>query len=183
MGEDAALRERGADMKKSVQALLLLMTGSSVAIATPASAITQSAQVKVTVVKPLSLTALQDMDFGTITLNGGTWSSAAVTMTRAGVFTCSNANLVCSGAPKVARYKVTGTNKQVVLISVPNVTLTNSLDPTQKLTLVPDTQSSLTLTSSGEPGMTFDIGGTLTFSSTTADGTYAGTMNVTVDYQ
>ena len=43
--------------------------------------------------------------------------------------------------------------------------------------------ASVTLTSSGEPGINLDIGGSITLSSATADGTYTGTMNVTVDYQ
>lgn len=166
-----------------IRPLLLLLAASGAFLAAPAQAITQSAAVKVTVVKPLTLTALQDMDLGTITLNGGAWSTATVGISRGGVFSCASTNLVCTGAPQVARYKVTGTNKQVVTISIPNVTLTNQTDPTQKLTLVADTPSSITLTSSGEPGNTWDVGGSITLSSTTADGTYSGTMNVTVDYQ
>jgi hypothetical protein len=163
--------------------MITLLAASAAAFASPAGAITQSTNVNVTVVKPLSLTALQSMDLGTLTLNGGTWTSAAVGISKAGVFSCNNTNVICSGAPQVARYKVTGANKQVVLISVPNVTLTNQNDSTQKLTLVADAPASITLTSSGEPGVNFDIGGSITLSSSTADGTYTGTMNVTVDYQ
>jgi hypothetical protein len=165
------------------RSLMIFIAAATASVATPAQAITQSTTVNVTVVKPLSLTAVQSMDLGTITLNGGTWTTATVGISKAGVFTCANTYVICSGAPHVARYKVTGTNKQVVLISVPNVTLTNQNDSTQKLTLVADTPSSVTLTSSGEPGITWDIGGSITLSSTTADGTYTGTMNVTVDYQ
>ena len=88
-----------------------------------------------------------------------------------------------SGATATARYKVTGTNKQVITVSVPDTILTNQSDPTRTLTMVADTPTSITLTSSGEPGITWDIGGAITLSSTTADGTYTGTMNVTVDYQ
>lgn len=167
----------------NVRRSMIILFAASAAIASPAEAITQSTSVNVTVVKPLSLTALQSMDLGTVTLNGGTWTSASVGISRAGVFSCANTNVICSGAPQVARYKVTGTNKQVVLISVPNVTLTNQADATQKLTLVADAPASVTLTSSGEPGVNFDIGGSITLSSATADGTYTGTMNVTVDYQ
>jgi hypothetical protein len=163
--------------------MMLILAGTGVAIASPAPAVTQSASVNVSVVRPLSLTSLQNMDLGTITLNGGTWTTATIGISRAGVFSCANTYVLCSGAPKVARFKVTGTNKQVVLISIPNVTLTNQVDPTKTLTLVADTQPSVTLTSSGEPGVTWDIGGSITLSSTTADGTYSGTMNVTVDYQ
>ena len=162
---------------------MLLLGVAGVTFSAPAEAVTQSATVKVSVVKPLTLTALQNLDLGTITLAGGTWSNVAVGVSRAGVLSCSNANVVCSGATQVARYKVTGTNRQVVTISVPNTTLTNQSDPTKTLTMVADTPGSVTLTSSGEPGITWDIGGSITLSSATADGTYTGTMNVTVDYQ
>ena len=69
----------------------------------PGHAATQVAQVNANVVKPLILTWLQDLDLGTITLSPGTWSGATVSITRAGVFSCSNANLTCTGATQVAR--------------------------------------------------------------------------------
>ena len=162
--------------------LLLLAGAGAATFAAPGQAVTQTANVKVSVVKPLSLTALQDMDLGTITLNGGTWASATVGISRTGVMTCGS-NVICSGAPQVARFKVTGTNKMVVLISAPPVTLTNQSDPTKTLTMTVDNPGSITLTSSGQPGTDFDVGGSITLSSATADGTYSGTMNVTVDYQ
>lgn len=152
-------------------------------LAAPAQAVTQSATVKVQVVKPLTLTALQNLDLGTLTLNGGTWSNTTVGISRAGVLSCGSANVVCSGATQVARFKVTGANKQVVLISAPNVTLTNQLDSNQTLTMTVDAPPNVTLTSSGEPGVSFDVGGSLVLSSTAVEGTYTGTMNITVDYQ
>jgi hypothetical protein len=163
--------------------LSLVLVLASVAYSAPCAAVTQSATVKVTVVKPLTLTALQNLDLGTITLAGGAWSNVTVGVSKEGVLSCANANVVCSGATATARYKVTGTNKQVVTVSVPNTILTNQSDPTKTLTMVADTPTSITLTSSGEPGITWDIGGSIVLSSTTADGTYSGTMNVTVDYQ
>lgn len=170
-------------MTSHARRLLLLFCTCSATIGAPAAAVTQSSTVKVTVVKPLTLTALQNLDLGTIMLNGGTWSGVTVGISRTGVLNCANANIVCSGARQVARYKVTGTNKSVVLISAPNVTLTNQIDPTQILTMVVDAPASVTLTSSGEPGVNFDVGGSITLSSSAADGDYVGTMNVTVDYQ
>jgi hypothetical protein len=163
--------------------LLLLFAAWSAGFAAPAQAVTQSATVKVTVVKPLTLTALQNLDLGTITLNSGTWSNVTVGLSRTGVLTCPAGNVVCTGAPVVAQFKVTGTNNQVVTISAPNVTLTNQSAPTQTLTMVLDSPASVTLTSSGQPGVNFNVGGSVTLSSSTADGTYTGTMNVTVDYQ
>jgi mannose/fructose/N-acetylgalactosamine-specific phosphotransferase system component IIC len=152
-------------------------------LSTPAQAITQSATVQVNINRPLTLTALQNLNLGTLTLAGGTWSNVTVGISRTGVLTCSNTNVVCSGTTATARYKVTGTNKQVVTIAVPNVTLTNQIDTTKTLTMVADAPSSVSLTSSGMPGIDFDIGGSIILNSATADGTYTGTMNVTVDYQ
>jgi spore coat protein U-like protein len=70
----------------------------------------------------------------------------------------------------------------VVQISAPSVTLINQSDPTKTLTLTVDRPSTVTLTSSGIPGVDFSLGGSISLSSTTSDGTYAGTINVTVDY-
>jgi hypothetical protein len=61
--------------------------------------------------------------------------------------------------------------------------MVNQADPTQTLTLAVDNPGQVTLTSSGEPGVTFGIGGSVTLSSTTPTGNYSGTFNVTVDYQ
>ena len=163
--------------------MLPLLAASAAALATPAQAVTQSATVKVNVVKPLTLTALQNMDLGTLTLAGGTWSNVTVGISQSGVLSCGNANVVCSGSTAVARFNVTGTNKQVVLISAPSITLTNQSDSTKTLTMTFDAPASVTMTSSGAPGIDFDIGGSVVLSSTTADGLYSGTMNVTVDYQ
>ena len=160
--------------------LILILLGSLKAA--PAAAVTQNALVTASVSKPLTLTSLQNLDLGTITLGLGIWSTATVGIARTGVFTC-NSNLICTGAPLVARYNVTGGNKSVVLITAPNVTLVNQSDPTQTLTLVVDNPGQVTLTSSGAPGSNFDLGGSVTLSSTTATGTYTGTFQVTVDYQ
>jgi hypothetical protein len=158
---------------------MLLLGG---AIASPTAAVTQSASVNANVIKPLTLTAQQNLDLGTITLTPGTWSGATASISRTGVVSCST-NLICTGAPQVARFKVTGTNKSVVLITAPNVTLVNQNDTTQTLTLRMDNPGQVTLTSSGEPGNTFDLGGSIALSSTTVAGVYSGTIRVTVDYQ
>jgi hypothetical protein len=161
---------------------LLLLAAVACAIAAPAAAVTQNATVSANVVRPLTLVSQQNLDLGTITLSLGTWSAATVGISRAGVFSCS-AKVTCTGAPQVAKYKVTGSNKMVVKITAPDVTMVNQADPTQTLTLAVDNPGQVTLTSSGEPGVTFGIGGSVTLSSTTPTGNYSGTFNVTVDYQ
>ena len=163
-------------------ALPLLLLPLVAAVPAPAAAVTQTATVNANVIRPLTLTSLQDLDLGIMTLKLGSWSGATVGISKAGVFTC-NANVVCTGAPQVARYKVTGTNKMVVKITAPSVTLVNQSDSTKTLTLTVDNPGTVTLTSSGEPGNNFDLGGSITLSSTTVPGTYNGTFAVTVDYQ
>ncbi len=162
---------------------MIALACASVIPAGAATAATQTAAVSANIVKPLTLTAMQSLDLGTIALGAGTWSNVFVGISQLGVVTCPATNLTCIGAMQVAKYKVTGTNKMVVLISAPDVIMTNQLDPSQRLTLVVDAPRQVTLTSSGEPGITFPIGGKIAVSSTTAGGDYVGTFNVTVDYQ
>jgi len=151
--------------------------------ATPAAAAAPgTAAVNASVVKPLILTWLQDFDLGSIVLGPGTWSGATVSISRAGTFSCTNANVTCSGATTVAQYNVSGSNNNVVHITAPNVTLVNQSDASQRLTLVVDNPGSVTLTNSGPPGTNFSLGGSITVSSATAGGTYTGIFNVTVDY-
>ena len=142
---------------------------------------TQNAVAKVKVVKPLVLTWAQDFDLGTVLLGPGTFANATVSLSRTGAFSCA-APLACSGAVQVAQYRVAGTNNQVVTITAPPVILVNQADPTKQLTLTVDSPGTLTLNNSGPQGMLFSLGGSMKFSSTTADGTYVGTFNVTVDY-
>jgi hypothetical protein len=161
----------------------IVMSVAALAAAAPARAANnQVAKVSATIVKPLVLTWVQNLDLGTIVLGPGTWSNATVGISRAGAFACTNANVTCSGATQVAKYNVSGTNNQTVRISAPNVILTNQSDPTKTLTLIVDSPGSLVLTNSGPPGTNFALGGSISVSSTTAGGVYAGTFNVTVDY-
>jgi hypothetical protein len=151
--------------------------------AATAYAATVNVGVNATALKALQIVKLQDLDLGTITLGPGTWSNASVSLTQLGVFVCVPLNITCSGATQVARYNVQGSNKGVVQISTPNVTLVNQGDASKTLTLVVDSPPAVILPNSGQPGVDFSIGGTITVNSTTASGTYVGTFNVTADYQ
>lgn len=133
-------------------------------------------------VKPLTITKVQDFNLGSVTLGPGVWSKANVALSQAGVLTCANTNITCSGAVQAAEYDVQGSGQQTVQISAPNVTLTNQSDSSQTLTLLTNAPASIVLKNSGMPGTNFWIGGSVTLNSTTAPGTYVGTFNVTVDY-
>jgi hypothetical protein len=167
------------------QTLSLAAVAGAALTATPALAVgpNQNATATARIVKPLTLSWVQDLDLGTIVLSGaGAWSGANVSMTNAGIFTCSNANVTCSGATQPAKYKITGTNNQVVTITAPNVTLTNQNDGVSTLTLTTNSPGTVNLGNSGTTGATFGVGGAIAVTSTTPDGTYKGTFNVTVDY-
>jgi hypothetical protein len=147
-----------------------------------ADAATQVVPVQAKATKPLTLTRTQDLDLGTIVLAPGTWTGATVSIARTGQFSCVNANLTCTGLAKVATYSVSGSNNEVVKITAPDVVLTNQSDPTKTLTLVVDNPGSVTLNNGGKKGTDFSLGGSISLSSATAGGVYAGTFDVTVDY-
>ncbi len=142
-----------------------------------ARAATINAAVNANVVKPLALTAKQDLDFGQIIIAGGA-GTRTVSISPAGALTCG-AGLTCTGAVRPAIFNVRGTNNQVVRISaVPS----NLVNGTATLVFTPTAQATVTLTSSGAPGNDFNVGGSIAVSSTTLDGIYTGTIEVTVDY-
>ena len=149
-------------------------------IAVPASAdaaqITAAATANV--IKPVQLTKLQDMDYGTLLVSNYT-GTRNVVMTRAGSLTCP-AEITCSGATKQARFNVQGTNKMVVGISVTSAGLVNG---SNTIPFTPDVITSLTLTNSGAPGTDVDVGGTLTVNGSIPGGLYTGTLTITADYQ
>ena len=147
------------------------------------AATTKAAKVSATVLKPLTLASTQNLDLGTVVLGPGAWSNAKVAISQAGVLSCANANVTCTGATQVAKYNLTGSNSQTVRVTAPNVTLTNQSDATKTLILTPDAPATIDLPNSGNKGVAFSVGGSVSVSSTTADGIYSGTFAVTVDYQ
>jgi len=167
-------------MTRIARFLLAVAAGQCVANAHAASV---NVSVNATALKPLEIVKLQDLDLGTITLGSGTWGNVAVSLSRAGAFTCPPANITCSGATTVATYNVQGSNKGTVNINTPNVILINQSDTSQRLTLVVDSPTTVVLPNSGVPGVNFSIGGSITINSSTAGGVYVGTFSVTADYQ
>jgi Mat/Ecp fimbriae major subunit len=158
--------------------VLLAVVAVTSAIASPARAANISAVTSVNVIKPVSLSKVQDMDFGTLTFAGFT-GTRTIVLSRLGAITCA-ADIVCSGAPKQARFNVQGSNNQTVLLTYSGGTLSNGID---SIPFTPNGQASMPITNSGAPGTNFDVGGSLTISPALVGGTYSGTMTVTADYQ
>lgn len=158
---------------------VLLFVLLAVVPAAGVRAATITAPAKVNVVKPLTLTVKQNLDFGTILL--GAPSTSTVSLSMAGVVSCGS-GLTCSGAPTAAIFNVSGSNGQVVRISAVPSDLINAAD-SSKLLLTPVAPASVTLTNSGAPGKDFGVGGSISIPATATDGTYTGNIEVTVDYQ
>lgn len=149
---------------------------ASIAFAADAAQIT--ATMSANIIKPVQLTKIQDMDYGTLLVSNYT-GTRNVVMSRAGAVTCP-VEITCSGATKQARFNVQGTNKMVVGITVTSGGLVNG---TNTIPFTPDVISSLTMANSGAPGTDVDIGGTLTVDGSIPGGVYTGTLTITADYQ
>ena len=155
--------------------------------ATPAFAVNpdQQAKANAKIIKPLVLTWVKDLDLGTIVLSGaGAWSGAVVSVDQTGGFSCTNANVTCSGNNDEAVYHLAGTNQQTVTItSSATVTLNNLTDGVSSLIMTVNAPASVVMPNSGNAGRDFGVGGSITVASNTPDGVYQGTFNVTADYQ
>ena len=155
--------------------------------ATPAFAVdpNQQATANARIIKPLVMTWVQDLDFGTIVLSGaGAWSGAVIDIEQDGSFSCTNANVTCSGNNDEARYHLAGTNQQTINITASStITLNNLTDGVSSLTMNVDAPATVPMPNSGNAGTSFGVGGSITVDSTTPDGVYQGTFDVTADYQ
>jgi hypothetical protein len=158
----------------------LALTSAPALAATPTTQATATARI----VQPLTLDSVQNLDLGTIVLSGAGAYTQTVGITQAGVFSCGGASLTCSGPTQVAKYTATGTQGQTLTVagssSIPLINQTQ-VSPNLTLAVAYPAAGSVVLDSAGT--VTFDIGGSISVSDTTADGVYVGTFDVTADYQ
>lgn len=143
--------------------------------ATAAHAATASATAKAKILRQVTVTNTSDLQFGTIVSSP---TASTVVVTTAGARNCGT-GLVCSSAFSAAGFNVTGTSGQVVAISVPSsVTLTSGT-----FSMVANLATSATALTLANNAGSFSVGGTLNVGANQDDGDYAGTFNVTADYQ
>jgi len=174
-------------MKKiliSAGAVAALALTSAPAAAAPVSA---TANAKAKIFKPLSLNQVSgaDLDFATIVLGAGSYTSNVV-VDQTGALTSCGANLTCSGTTAAAKFKATGTSNATLSITLPSstVSLTDGVTGDPSLTVTLDAPTTANLGSAGPTtGVTFGVGGSLSVPSTTPDNFYSGTFTVNADYQ
>ena len=158
----------------------LALTSAPAEAATPTTQATANARIVV----PLTLDSTQNLDLGTIVLSGTAPYTQTVGITQAGVFSCGGANLTCSGTTTTAQYAATGTPDQTLTVTVsPTINLVNltQVSPDLVLTVAAPAANSVVLDNTGN--VSFDLGGSIQVSDTTADGVYQGTFDVSADYQ
>jgi len=158
---------------------------AAVVLATPAVAVSPATQATATakIFKPLTIESIQNLDFGGLVLTRPSFSGEVGLIDQARAIPCRRnpgVLLTCSGAPQAAQYKLVGTNNATVTISSPGFNMTGP----GTLAFTPNAPATVNLGPNGSTtGYTFAIGGSITLASTTPDGVYTGTFQVTADYQ
>jgi hypothetical protein len=155
-----------------------LLFGSAVGAAVPA---TRDAAGRATVLKSLSVLKQTDLDFGEVVAAG---AGTAVINPVSGAITTTGAIVPVGTAAHRAVFTATGSRNSVVIIRLPKNPITlKRVGGTETMTV-----SNWTLdgaTNRRIPlgnAFNFGVGGTLNVAAGQADGTYAGTFTVTVQY-
>ena len=139
-------------------------------------ALSDVANVTITLLAPISISAGASMDFGTMLTTG---TAGTVTVTPAGARSSVNVDLL-GGFPSGAGFNVTGASGQAYFITLPSsATLTSGGDTMTIDTFNHDAGASPSLVGGSD---TFNVGATLNVGATQAAGTYSGTFAVTVNY-
>lgn len=169
-------------MTKFLTKAALAATVATGLFASPAlAADTKTFTATARIVSPLTLTKNADLNFGTITKLPALTSSTVVVGRAGGGTTACGANLTCT-APSPANFSVTGSVGQELTVTTSALAVLTS--GTNTVNFAIDAPALVNLAPAGVGGGTvsFDIGGMITVDSTTADGTYTGTVDVTVEY-
>lgn len=154
---------------------------ATVAIAaTPALANPANFNANATIVKPLVVTKVTDLNFGSTTMNP-TLSSETVSVAAASgsVAVCGSVQLTCSGGGE-ASFTVAGVGTQTVGLSYGTPPTTLSDGGTGTVAFALNAPASVALT---DGAGTFYVGGTITVVAATKPGSYTAPLTVTANYQ
>jgi hypothetical protein len=167
-------------VRSSALLSLLTLLLSSAATAAPVRA-SPKAQGQVTLVKPLTLQRVNDLDFATL---GVTTGGTATIDPLTGSMSVSGGLIPLLGTPAPARYAGAATKNTVVNIRVPKQpVLITRVGGTETLTVsnfTLDGQDKRTLAQSGS--FTFAVGAQIAVPAGTVDGLYTGEIDVTIQY-
>lgn len=152
-----------------------------------AQASTSSTSATATIVAPVSLGLVRDLDFGTI-IPGAIQGTVSVNPAT-GVRTPAGGVTLVNSIYGAALFNITGTRDRAYTIKFPNksITIKNASNKTMTVNLftsdLPGSGNGIyngTYDASGKA--LFHVGGTLTVAANQAPGAYTGTFNVEVNY-
>lgn len=136
------------------------------------------------IIRPIDITKTADLQFGGVTRPST--GTGTLTLTPAGVASVTGTSVrrMASPSPSPAAFTVTGEGGQAVTVSVPSTfTLTGTAGNVIATTSATGSGAQVLSGSTGTAGtVQVKVGGTIPLSSTTAVGTYTGTLTVTVQY-
>jgi hypothetical protein len=167
----------GTRVRLIVTALALCAPAALARAATPPTQSTATA----TVIRPLTVTKLKDMDFGYL---AATTAGTAVLEPNADAFSTTGGATPVGGTPHCAQFLGAAQSNAVVNIKVPNqpITLTR-LGGTETMTVSNFTLQGLSRRAIAKAtSFTFRVGGTLNVPAAPVEGIYVGTFTVTVQY-
>ena len=139
-----------------------------------------SADATATVIQPITITKTTDLGFGSF---AAPRSGAGTVVMAPGSTRTHTGSIVLShlGAGQAAAFNVAGEPNANYAITLPNsVTLTSGVNSMTVDTFVSTPSSTSTLSGTGTG--TIEVGATLHVAQAQPAGTYAGSFNVTVDY-
>ena len=158
-------------------------TGLFAAPALAAPAGNSSFKANAKIVKPVTMTKVTDLDFGTTVMNPSL-TSATVTVGDAtgSVAVCSSAQLTCAGGFPASFNLTSGVAGQTIQMSfsAPPTKLDHATIVGASVPFTLDAIEDVLLNSSGAGS--FNVGGQITVVSSTADGLYSATVNVVANY-
>ncbi len=164
-------------------AALLALGFPAAAHALPAEQFTpdKNATAAATIILPATITKLNDMDFGFVTV---TTAGTAIVDSNTGAVTATGGVQFAGGLPHAAQFAAVSPDNAIVRIQLPSkgATLTR-VGGTETMTLDTWTiNGSQARTVVAHQTFSFAVGGTLHVNANQVEGTYTGTFNVTIVY-
>ena len=169
-------------MKLLTKAVLAATVATGL-FAAPASAATDSEKftAKAKIIKPVTLTNVTPLDFGTTTMNPSLVSATVSVSSAGGAAACSSAQLTCSGGSRADFTLTGGVAGQTITISYPSApTVLKHTNGTSTVGFTLDPVTSVVLDTAGAG--TFAIGGKITVVAATVDGDYSAVVDVDANY-
>jgi Domain of unknown function (DUF4402) len=169
---------------------IVMMAGFSINVMAQTSATVTGTTAGAKLVIPMGLTQTGVLHFGTINIlagAGGTVTLPTNSLTRG--FTAGVSASAVAPVATHATYDVTGTKNVTYALTFSSpITVTETLLGVATMSIAPTARfnlagaDALTSTLSGTGTDNFTVGGALTVPASAVGGIYAGTFNVTVDY-